>query len=73
MTRNSCPKRKCIFYFFWRPEVTKGIHQLMLAFFQYAKFNYDYKLLVAGDGSDLFTNEIKTWLIIVRFLVELSF
>jgi len=52
-------KKDKYFLFLGRLEETKGIRQLLIAFCDFANFNEDYELLVAGIGSDFFTNEIK--------------
>ena len=46
------------FLFLGRLEETKGIRQLLIAFFDFAEFNTDYELLIAGNGSDFFTKEM---------------
>ncbi len=47
------------FLFLGRLEETKGIRQLILAFIDFSSFNDDYDLLIAGNGSDIFVNELK--------------
>ncbi len=52
-------KKNSYFLFLGRLEETKGIRQLLLVFFEFASFNEDYELLIAGNGSDIFVNELK--------------
>lgn len=52
-------KKDNYFLFLGRLEETKGIRQLLIAFIDFAAFNDDYELLIAGSGSDVFVNELK--------------
>ncbi len=52
-------KKNNYFLFLGRLEETKGIRQLLMAFIEFAAFNDSYELLIAGNGSEFFVNEIK--------------
>lgn len=52
-------KKSNYFLFLGRLEETKGIRQLLMAFIEFAAFNDSYELLIAGNGSDFFVNELK--------------
>lgn len=52
-------KKSSYFLFLGRLEETKGILQLLMAFIDFASFNDSYELLIAGNGSDIFVNELK--------------
>jgi glycosyltransferase involved in cell wall biosynthesis len=47
------------FLFLGRLEEAKGIRQLLMGFLEFAAFNNSYELLIAGNGSDFFVNELK--------------
>ncbi len=47
------------FLFLGRLNQQKGILELIKAFFDFASFNYDYNLLIAGDGSEIYVNMLK--------------
>lgn len=50
-TRFNSEKSK-YFLFVGRLEFIKGIEQVLEAFFEFARTNYDYKLKIAGDGDE---------------------
>lgn len=52
-------KKSNYFLFLGRLEEMKGIRQLLMAFIEFATFNDDLELLIAGDGSNVFVNELK--------------
>jgi glycosyltransferase involved in cell wall biosynthesis len=52
-------KKSSYFLYLGRLEETKGIRQLLMGFIEFASFNDDYELLIAGDGSDIIVNEMK--------------
>ena len=52
-------KKDNYFLFLGRLEETKGIRQLLVAFIDFAHNNHDFELLIAGNGHDVFVNELK--------------
>jgi glycosyltransferase involved in cell wall biosynthesis len=52
-------KKSNYFLFLGRLNEQKGIWELVMAFIDFASFNEDFELLIAGDGSEIFINELK--------------
>lgn len=53
------PKKSKYFLFLGRLEEMKGIRQLLIAFICFAQVNDSYDLLIAGEGSDIFVDELR--------------
>jgi len=51
------------FLFVGRIEKEKGIKELILVFKEFAKYNNDYKLIIAGDGAKKFKSKISQMVI----------
>lgn len=52
-------KKSKYFLFLGRLEETKGIRNLLIAFIEFASMDDSYELLIAGNGHDVFVNELK--------------